>query len=73
MPKHTKIIRTDPELWEACKKEAVEKSGKFSARAMQRAVLMYKQRGGAYLGTKDANNPLSRWQSENGEGELLIK
>ena len=49
MPKRLKIIRTEPELWEACKKEAVEKSGKFSARAMQQAVLLYKQRGGGYL------------------------
>ncbi len=61
MSKKTKVIRTDPELWEACKKEAVEKAGKFSARAMQQAVLLYKQRGGGYLGEKSPELPLIKW------------
>lgn len=56
------IIRTDPVLWEACKKEALEKTGKFSARAMQQAVILYKKRGGGYVGEKSAANPLARWQ-----------
>lgn len=72
MPKRLKIIRTEPELWEACKKEAVEKSGKFSARAMQQAVLLYKQRGGGYLAAKDTSNPLTLWQKENGDTHLII-
>ena len=44
--------RLDPLLWESCKKEAVFKMGKFSARAMQYAVTLYKKRGGTYSGTK---------------------
>lgn len=36
--------RLNPDLWEACKKEAVYKMGKFSARAMQYAVTLYKKR-----------------------------
>ena len=56
------IIRTDPLLWEACKKEAVEKLGKFSARAMQQAVILYKKRGGGYVGEKSVVSPLIRWQ-----------
>jgi hypothetical protein len=47
-----KMKRTNPELWEACKQEAVRKLGKFSARAMQHAVALYKARGGGYEGVK---------------------
>lgn len=56
-----KPVRTNPELWEACKKEAVEKMGKFSARAMQHAVVLYKERGGGYIGEKSEQNALVRW------------
>ena len=61
MAKQTKPTRTNPQLWEECKKEAVEKMGKFSARAMQQAVLMYKQRGGGYVGVKSLQNALVKW------------
>lgn len=53
--------RTNPALWEMCKKEAVGKMGKFSARAMQHAVLLYKQRGGGYVGQKSEKNALVQW------------
>jgi hypothetical protein len=59
-----KVIRTHPELWEICKKESVEKMGKFSARAMQHAVSLYKERGGGYLGTKSKMNPLVEWNDK---------
>lgn len=61
MDKKIKVLRTHPELWEACKVEAVEKLGKFSARAMQQAVVLYKQKGGGYLGTKSSQNALVQW------------
>ncbi len=64
MNKAQKVLRTNPELWEACKKESVEKLGKFSARAMQQAVVMYKQRGGGYLGVKSTENMLVKWNKE---------
>lgn len=58
--------RTDPVLWEACKKEAVEKmGGKFSARAMQYAVKLYKEKGGGYIGEKAADNSLVKWTKED--------
>ncbi|MCX6725553.1 MAG: DUF5872 domain-containing protein [Candidatus Saccharibacteria bacterium] len=58
-------IRTDPELWEDCKIEAVEKmNGKFSARAMQYAVKLYKERGGDYIGEKQDTNSLKQWTDE---------
>ncbi len=57
----TPTTRTNPELWEACKKEAVFKMGKFSARAMQHAVTLYKKCGGTYVGTKTAKNSLIQW------------
>lgn len=66
----SKPVRTHPELWEACKKEAVEKTGKFSARAMQQAVLLYKQRGGGYIGAKSARNPLVQWNAKQRDGTL---
>lgn len=61
-PKASKhVLRTDPELWEKCKHEAVEKLGKFSARAMQHAVVLYKERGGGYIGEKSPENTLVKW------------
>jgi hypothetical protein len=35
--------------------------GKFSARAMQRAVVLYKERRGGYVGVKSKSNPLVKW------------
>jgi hypothetical protein len=58
--------RDNPELWEACKKEAIAKmDGKFSARAMQYAVKLYKERGGGYLGPKSKDNSLTKWTEED--------
>lgn len=58
--------RTDPELWEECKNKAVAKmDGKFSARAMQLAVKMYKDAGGEYTGPKRADNDLAKWTRED--------
>jgi hypothetical protein len=48
-------------LWEQVKKEAVKKMGGHSARAMQYAVKLYKDRGGKYLGKKTPKNDLSVW------------
>lgn len=57
--------RDNEELWEYCKTEAVEKMGKFSARAMQYAVKLYKERGGGYIGAKSQNNSLATWTKED--------
>ena len=59
-----KVTRTDEVLWADCKKEAVETLGKFSARAMQRAVVLYKERGGGYVGSKSESNPLVAWNEK---------
>ncbi len=60
------VARRDNEpLWEYCKAEAVAKMGKFSARAMQYAVKLYKERGGGYVGTKSAQNSLVKWTKED--------
>ena len=58
-------VRDNEPLWEYCKQEAVEKMGKFSARAMQYAVKLYKERGGGYVGTKSASNSLVKWTKED--------
>lgn len=58
--------RDNPDLWEACKQEAIDTmGGKFSARAMQYAVKMYKERGGGYLGPKRSDNSLVKWTKED--------
>lgn len=62
-PKTTQ--RDNPKLWEYCKTEAVEKMGKFSARAMQYAVKLYKERGGGYIGKKSEQNSLVKWTKED--------
>lgn len=62
----TEPVKRDNEpLWEYCKTEAVEKMGKFSARAMQYTVKLYKERGGGYLGKKSTENSLVTWAKNN--------
>lgn len=65
LKKETRATRLDPKLWEACKAEAVHKMGKFSARAMQYAVSLYKKRGGRYAGAKTGANSLVKWTKED--------
>ncbi len=57
-------IRDNEPLWKYCKQEAVAKMGKFSARAMQHAVKLYKERGGGYVGIKSAVNSLVQWSKQ---------
>lgn len=59
--------RTKPELWEKVKKEAVKKMGGLhSARAMQLAGKLYREKGGEYTGTKTkAQKDLSKWTKED--------
>ena len=54
--------KTDPKKWEAAKRDAKAKmGGKHSARAMQLATKLYKERGGGYKGKKSKSNKLSKW------------
>jgi hypothetical protein len=62
----SKTAKRDNEaLWNQCKAAAVVKMGKFSARAMQYAVKLYKERGGGYIGVKSAKNSLVKWTKED--------
>jgi hypothetical protein len=63
--KSTSAKRDNEELWERCKIEAVKKMGKFSARAMQYAVKLYKEKGGGYVGAKTSQNSLVKWTKED--------
>ena len=59
--------KTDPEKWERAKRDAVERmGGKHSARAMQLAVNLYKDRGGGYVGKKPSaeNNSMRKWTKQ---------
>jgi hypothetical protein len=58
--------KTDPAKWAKAKAEAKAKmGGKHSARAMQEATRLYKERGGGYSGAKTSANKLSKWSKED--------
>ena len=61
------MTRTNPTLWEKAKQQAKAKmGGKHSARAMQLAGKIYKEKGGKYSGTKTkAQKSLSKWTKED--------
>lgn len=65
----TRVVRLDTSLWERSKKSAVSKmGGKFSARAMQLAVKLYKAQGGRYKSPRRPpvhRNSLRRWAAED--------
>lgn len=58
--------KTDPAKWERAKADAKAKmGGKHSARAMQEATRLYKERGGGYSGAKSSENKLAKWTKED--------
>jgi hypothetical protein len=59
--------RTDPALWERAKRDAVKRlGGRHSARAMQLAGKLYRERGGGYCGARTkAQRKLSKWTRED--------
>jgi hypothetical protein len=58
--------KTDPSKWARAKADAKAKmGGKHSARAMQEAVRLYKERGGGYKGAKSSENRLAKWTKED--------
>jgi len=60
------MARTNEKLWEQAKAEAKAKmGGKHSARAMQLAGKIYREKGGKYSGEKtEAQKSLSKWTKE---------
>lgn len=61
------MTRTNEALWEKAKAEAKAKmGGKHSARAMQLAGKIYKDKGGSYTGPKtEAQKSMSKWSKES--------
>lgn len=59
--------RTNEALWEQSKSQAkAEMGGKHSARAMQLAGKIYKDKGGAYTGEKtSAQKSMTKWTKED--------
>ena len=59
--------RTNEKLWESAKVEAKSRmGGKHSARAMQLAGKIYKEKGGGYTGEKtEAQKSMSKWTKED--------
>jgi len=61
-------VKRDPEKWEEAKRDALSRmGGKHSARAMQLASKIYKDRGGQYAGKKPSasNNSLRTWTKQD--------
>lgn len=60
------MARTNEALWEKAKAEAKAKmGGKHSARAMQLAGKIYKDKGGSYTGPKtESQKSMSKWTKE---------
>jgi hypothetical protein len=59
--------KSNPSLWSKCKSEAKARmGGKHSARAMQLAVKLYKQRGGKFKGKKPTakTNKMKKWTKQ---------
>jgi hypothetical protein len=57
--------KTNPSLWEKAKAQAKAKmGGKHSARSMQLAVKIYKEKGGGYEGKKSSSNKLAKWTDQ---------
>lgn len=57
--------RTNEKLWEKAKEQAKAKMGGHSARAMQLAGKIYKEKGGEYTGEKtQAQKSLSKWTEQ---------
>lgn len=59
--------RTNPKLWEQAKAEAKRRlGGRHSARAMQLAGRIYRERGGGYCGAKTSQQrKLTKWTKED--------
>ena len=59
--------RTNEKLWEQAKAQAKAKmGGKHSARAMQLAGKIYREKGGGYIGEKTAaQKSMSKWTKED--------
>jgi hypothetical protein len=59
--------RTDPEKWAKAKADAIKKlGGRFSARAMQHAGRLYRERGGTYCGARTKQQRgLTKWTAED--------
>jgi len=60
------MARTNEKLWERCKKLAVRRmGGKHSARAMQLAGKIYREKGGGYRGgISKSQKSLRKWTKE---------
>lgn len=61
------MARSNPKLWEKAKEEAKSRmGGKHSARAMQLAGKIYREKGGTYSGSKTKpQKSLSKWTKED--------
>ena len=59
-------IKSDPSLWEACRKEACQRGNmcEHSARKMQWASTCYQKKGGKYVGNKSPTNKLHQWTKQ---------
>lgn len=57
--------RKNEKLWKKAKSEVMKDGKRWDARKAQRAVKIYKNLGGTYIGKKNKNNSLVKWTDEN--------
>lgn len=69
--------RANPRIWEKAKEDAKRRmGGKHSARAMQLAAKLYRERGGKYTGSKDAGQKSmtkwtkQKWRTKSGKNSV---
>ncbi|MEL0212664.1 MAG: hypothetical protein VW891_19130 [Novosphingobium sp.] len=63
-------VKDNPKLWASVKAKWLKggkggPAGKWNARKAMLAVNEYKRRGGGYVGKRDPNNSLKKWQKED--------
>lgn len=63
-------VKANQKLWDQVVREVRDgtvagPAGKWNARKAQRAVAIYKERGGKYVGRKSRQNSLSQWTAED--------
>jgi hypothetical protein len=63
----TIAVKSDPKLWAGIKKKWMNSTPDktWNARKAMLAVQEYKRRGGTYIGKKQKNNSLKKWERED--------
>lgn len=59
-----RVVPSNKNLWETCKREAEKKHEPGSPRVIHTAAQLYKDRGGEYSGLENKNSSLTTWRKK---------